>query len=320
MAFLCYLVIFSEVLAEKLHQRFTYDSGSTQKRSVDLAQTTPVCLDRSDIPDEEFHWLYIPTNSTELATSEDYAYLSGQLIQTGVVNAADCPLGGLWPSGYANPCGLERTREVSLYLQNVYDDEILTAGAGIGVPPVMIKQLIRYESQFWPLPMGLSHFGLGHLTFIGAGNALIWSRDLFEATFAQAPEPKINLPNQLLTMMDASCPTCPLRIDIPKAEQSISYIAQALLGYCRQTSQVVFNATKTNAGNVVVYATIWKLTLLNYNAGPLCVYNAVNATYTEDDPLSWDTIAANIDTGYCRLGVRYAENITAPYYEFQRTP
>ena len=32
----------------------------------------------------------------------------------------------------------------------------------------MLKQLIRYESQFWPTRYGYYHFGLGHLTAPGA--------------------------------------------------------------------------------------------------------------------------------------------------------
>ena len=137
------------------------------------AQTVPTCLDRSDIPNSEYHWLHVPAVPGELATSEYYGYLAGQLIIYGVVDASDCPLGGVWPTGYANACGLEATREEVIYLQNLYDEEILDAYRTVGTPPVLLKQLLRYESQFWPVRMGVYHFGLGHLTLIGAANALL---------------------------------------------------------------------------------------------------------------------------------------------------
>jgi hypothetical protein len=312
-------VILSVSSAGRLYKQFTVEATTVLQQ----ANKTPVCLDRSVIPEEELHWLYIPTDPSELATSEYYGYLSGQLIQAGVVDASACPLNGLWTNGYANACGLEKTRELSLYLQNVYDDEILAVGQGVGVPPVMIKQQIRYESQFWPTQMGY-HYGLGHLTYPGAITALTWSRALYEDTYAHSlPDPSADLPSELLSMMNAACPTCALKIDVPKAEQSITYIGEALLGFCRQTSQVVFNATNKNAGDVVDYATIWQLTLLNYNVGPNCVYNAVKASYKNNDEeiMNWDEIAATIDENEsCSRGVPYVDNITGEYYNFGTTP
>jgi len=285
-------------------------SYSAQPQTV-----TPVCLDRSNIPQSELHWLYIPASPAELATHEDYAYLSGQLIRAGVVDASSCPLGGLWPDGYATACGLERTRAVSLYLQNVYDDEILAAGRDIGVPPVMLKQLIRYESQFWPVPMPPDHHGLGHLTHVGAISALFWNRDLYESTLAAAPGSN-DLPRSLLSLMDASCPTCTYGVDIPKAERSIRLLAQVLLGYCKQTSRIIFNATELAPEAVVSYPTVWRLTLLNYNSGAVCAFDAVKANFVYGQKLSWLGIARKLDDSRCIRGVGYVDTITAPYYEF----
>ncbi len=322
------VIIFSTLLspamsAAKLDRFNPVDSpvklAPLPAQNIAFNNVSPVCLDRSEIPQEELHWLYMPTHPSELATVEDYAYLSGQLIRTGAVDASDCPLGGLWPTGYANACGLAKTRQVSLNLQNVYDDEILAAGREIGIPPVMIKQLIRYESQFWPVQEGLYHFGLGHLTYAGAEMALFWNRALYEATYAQS-QSTANLPGQLLSLMDASCPTCSLKIDIPKAERSIYFIAQVLLAYCKQTSQVIYNATRVSPGNVVDYPTVWRLTLLNYNAGPNCVYDAVKAKYTYGTKLSWYGIAVNLDDPYCIRGVAYADLITEEYYSFSVSP
>ena len=286
----------------------------------------PICLDRSSIPDDEIHWLYMPEKPIELATYEDYGYLSGQLIQSGAIDASGCPLNGLWPSGYANPCGLEKTRDASIYLQNVYDDEILDAGKELGVPPIMIKQLMRYESQFWPGQMGKYHFGLGHLTYFGALTSIAWSPQLYSdmaalVTPTTAPPPNELLANELLSNLNASCQTCPLKVNVPKAETSIYKIAEVLLAYCKQTSQVIYNATKKNAGEVVDYSTVWKLTLLNYNVGPSCVYTAIGASYApNNDPdyrISWEAVAENTEDKYCRRGINYVNVITEPYYDFK---
>lgn len=285
--------------------------------SVQPQNITPICLDRSNIPEDELHWLAMPTNPAQLATNEDYAYLSGQLIQAGVVSAADCPLGGVWPDGYATACGLARTREVSRHLQNVYDDEILAAGRSTGVPPVMMKQLIRYESQFWPVQWGLYHYGLGHLTFAGASTALTWNRELYETVAAQGTT---NLPATLLSMMNAYCPTCTYGIDIPKAEDSIILLAETLLAYCKQTTQIIYNATKLDAADVVDYPTVWRLTLLNYNAGPVCAYDAVNNNFKLGTKLRWVGIAGKLRTNLCIRGVGYVDTITAPYYDFGPAP
>jgi hypothetical protein len=284
-----------------------------------LAVVTPVCLDRSDIPPEEMHWLYFPKSASELATHQDYAYLSGQLIQNRIVDASDCPLGGLWPDGYANACGLAKTRQASIYLQNVYDDAILAAGKDTGVPPAMMKQLIRYESQFWPVQWGVYHFGLGHLTQMGAATAIFWNRALYEAVAGVEPS-SVNLPTSLVSLMNASCPTCQYGIDIPKAERSVPLIAQTLMAYCRQTTQIVYNATKVSPADVVDYPTIWKLTLLNYNAGPNCAFDAVKQNYHFGTKLDWVGIADNLAVNMCVRGVAYTDTITAPYYEFPGIP
>lgn len=288
----------------------------------------PTCLDRSDIPLNEYHWLHLPTTSDELATREYYGFLAGELIKNGVVDASDCPLGGVWPTGYANACGLERSEDIVFELQNIYDDEILQVGREVGVPPVMLKQLLRYESQFWPIRYGVYHFGLGHLTLVGAANVIQWSPELYNEMCFQVyngPCPTAYnqtnvgfdnlLSGQLLSLLDASCPDCPYKIDLEKAQESVSYIGQALMSYCRQSSQIVYNVTNQHSGYSVDYATIWKLTLLNYNAGPQCVYTALDNAYSGGE-ITWSAVVANVPAGPCQSGLDYVNNITAPYYSF----
>ena len=306
---------------------------SSPARAARLSQPqaqaiTPTCLDRSDIPLNEYHWLHMPISSTELATYEYYGFLSGKLIQNGVVDASDCPLGGVWPTGYANACGLERASEIVFELQNIYDDEILEVGREVGVPPVMLKQLLRYESQFWPVRYNSNHFGLGHLTYVGATNVIQWSPELYNELCYQVyngPCPTAYnqsystfdnlLSGQLLGQLDASCPDCEYQIDLEKAQDSVYYIGQGLMSYCKQTTQIVYNVTNKHSSYTVDYATIWKLTLVNYNAGPQCVFDALDNAYS-GTTLSWAEISASIPKGACQSGLDYANNITAPYYSF----
>ena len=294
----------------------------------------PICLNRGEIPESENHWLYIPTYPYELETYDYLGFLSGQLIQAGKVDASKCPQGGLWDNGYANPCGMEASNDAVIYMQNVYDDEILAQVDTVGVPPVMIKQLIRYESQFWPGYMGQYHFGLGHVTNIGAYTALQWNPDLYddicistyshpcEYSFYQAPfEVKDLLSGRLLAVMNASCPECEYAADIPKAEKSIDYLAKVLMGYCRQTSQIVENSTSVNPNLIMSYATIWKLTLYSYNMGPTCLYNALQSSYNTiknqtDKKMDWALISSFLTSSDCLQGKLYVDKITQPYYDF----
>jgi hypothetical protein len=65
---------------------------------------------------------------------------------------------------------------------------------------------------------------------------------------------------------------------------------------------------------------MWKLTLLNYNAGPQCVFNALDAAYTPTTGrLSWGSIASRISGAFCEAGLDYVNNITSQYYTFSPT-
>ena len=98
---------------------------------------------------------------------------------------------------------------------------------------------------------------------------------------------------------------------------SIYYIGQSLMSYCKQTSQIVYNVTGQHSSFAVDYSTIWKLTLLNYNAGPNCVYNALDAAYTPTtEVLTWASIAARVTGSTCKVGLDYVNNITSQYYSF----
>ena len=280
------------------------------------------CLNRVNIPSNELHWTNIPSEASELETSISYAFLAGMLIQSGTVDASYCPAGGVGAGGYANACGQIAARPV-LLLQNSYDEDIMEAWRSVGIPPVLLKQLMRYESQFWPGGYGTSHFGLGHLTYLGARAALQWNISLFHeicnAVYGGACTTSLiddTMVNTLLNLMDAECAYCLNKIDLPKAKHSVHLLAEVLLGYCSQTSHIVYNVTDKHSSETVDYVTIWKLTLMNYNAGPLCVYDALDAAYTGQGRLEWDRIASRATSATCRRGVSYANKITEKFYSF----
>lgn len=280
------------------------------------------CKNRVDVPEEEMNWLYVPQSAAELQTAVNYAFLAGQLIQAGAVDVATCPAGGLGAEGYANACGLARAKPLVIELQNAYDQAIMDAWEKVGVPPVMMKQLLRYESQFWPGRWGEYHYGLGHLTYFGAHTGLSWRQPLRNeicaltgtCNLAVVTDPEVTT---LLGLMDASCPTCAEKVDLPKAQRSIYYLAEVLLGHCYQTSQVVFNATGITSNAVVDYATIWRLTLFDYNAGPMCVYSAVKEAYKQNPgAMTWSDISHYITGAQCERGATYVYQITERFYNF----
>ena len=320
--------LFSLGLLFSVINPFTVEKGLdgfqlVSKQNILQQSSISTCLNRTDIPDEDLNWVYAPSTASELHTEIDYFFLAGQLIKIGAVDAASCPAAGMGAQeGYANACGMAAARPLVIQFQNSYDDVILQAWRDVGVPPILLKQLIKYESQFFPAQFGDVHFGLGHMTFWGARNALLWNRNLFQeicTIYGNNCDPLYFdiLNTTLLNLMDATCPTCAMKIDLPKAQRSVHYLAETLLAYCNQTSQIVYNATKMQSGYTIGYATIWKLTLMNYNAGPMCVLNAVQSAYAETQgPISWGNIEAQVSDSLCERGVVYANEVTGNFYNF----
>ena len=147
------------------------DLNASQTRNVS-AQTVHPCFNRVNVPINELHWLYVPESADQLYTEEPYFFLAGQLIASKAVDASICPSGGLMYNGYANACGMAAALPTVIIVQNMPNEPILQAWKEVGVPPVLLKQLIRRESQFWPslyIPIesdGNYEYGLGHITVI----------------------------------------------------------------------------------------------------------------------------------------------------------
>lgn len=284
------------------------------------AQTVHTCLNRMNVAPEDLHWIYVPESADELYTEVRYGFLAGQLIANGVVDASDCPARGLRTDGYANACGMDRAMPTVIIVQNLLNEPILQAFYDVGVPPVLLKQLIAIESQFWPTRFDPWHYGYGHLTNIGIRNAMQWNTNLYRKLCPPGVADcvtDIAAAESILQSLIATCPSCEYGISIPVAERSVDILAEALLGYCFQTARLVFNASAWHSSLVVDYGSIWKLTLINYNVGPQCAYDAVEKAFAAaQGPLRWSDLAANVQGDFCRRGLTYANQITEKVFDF----
>jgi hypothetical protein len=184
---------------------------------------------------------------------------------------------------------------------------------------VLLKQVISIESQFWPTREEPWHYGYGHLTNIGIRNALLWNPDLNSKVCPAGVDCVNNVvaAEQILASLVATCPECEYGIDLVVAERSIDILAEAMMGYCFQTARLVFNATAWHSSMVVDYGTIWKLTLMNYNSGPQCAYNAIERTFqVTQGPISWSDITPNVTGVQCLRGLAYANLVTTKVFDF----
>ena len=296
---------------------------ASQMQSVS-AQAVSTCLNRVNISTKDLHWVYVPESADQLYTEEKYFFLAGQLIANKVVDASTCPSGGLMLNGYANACGMSTAMPIVIIVQNMLNEPILQAWEDVGVPPVLLKQLIRFESQFWPSQYTLYHYGFGHITNIGIRNALEWNPDLYAkvcpASAGGTCASNFGIADQILSSLISTCDTCEYGIDPNAANRSVDILAEVLLGYCYQTAQLTYNATGWHSSMVVDYATIWKLTLMDYNAGSQCVYDTIVSTFeATQGPINWSDISARVSGEQCIRGLNYANQITAKAFDFPPT-
>jgi hypothetical protein len=299
---------------------FGINNSQSPPRNVS-AQAISACLNRIHIPQEDLHWVYVPESADALYTEDPLYFLAGQLIVNEVVDASYCPAGGLMLNGYANACGMAASLDTVIIVQNLVNEPILQAFIDVGTPPVLLKQLIRYESQFWPGIQDEIHYGYGHITNIGIRNAMQWNPDLYAKVCpARAGSECVSnwlIADDILNSLVATCPTCPYGVDVNVANRSVDILAETLLGYFFQTAQMVYNATGWQSSLAVDYATIWKLTLMNYNAGTQCTYDTIVKTFEfTEGPMRWSDVSANVSGDACIRGLAYANQITTKVFNF----
>ena len=273
-------------------------------------------------------WLSDPDKPESLASSNLYIYLAGQLISKGVVDAVECPNGGLLVNGWANACGLDRAHPSVDAWQNGFDQDIIDAARTSGVPAQLVKNIFAQESQFWPgalRDLEIQEFGLGHLTELGVDTVLLWNADFFgqfcplvlsekacEKGYVHLDDNERALLRGALTLVaDTDCPACPAGINLTQSGFSIKLFTQTLQASCVQVKQIIKNITGRLAGDVAKYEDLWLFTLANYHAGPGCLYNAMELTWDDQKSLNWEIVSKNLEPG-CNSAITFVENVTSP--------
>lgn len=268
-------------------------------------------------------WLSTPPNAQELDTDVPYNYLAAQLILQQVVDASSCPNDGLMPDDTASACGMEVARDAVRAWQNQFDDIILNIGRDTGVPAHLLKSLFAMESQFWPGAHPKTDIGLGQLTEQGADTTLLWNPPFFYQFCPLVMDSKecskgyLHLTDKqqeyvrlsLIDAVNASCQNCPLGIDLDRANFSIGVFAHTMLANCEQAGQLVENVTGGKAGDAASYEDLWKFTLVNYNAGPGCLGDALQVTQGEDLALTWENVIPHLAPA-CQGAINYVNAIS----------
>jgi hypothetical protein len=257
-------------------------------------------------------WLSTPELVESLATTVPYTYLAGRLIEAGAVDARLCPGGGLEINGYANACGVGTARSHVNAWQNRFDSHIMSIAVENNIPARLLKNIFAQETQFWPGTFNSSddiqELGFGNLTSNGTDTLLRWNAEFFqqfcpivlsdhicESGYSQLPqEQKQMLQGAVLQHSTLECDQCDLGIDLSRANTSIALSAQVLKANCEQVDQIIYNARGQSPGLVSNYVDLWRFTVVNYNAGPGCLINAINSV-PADNPLTWKNIFPILD-------------------------
>jgi hypothetical protein len=270
-------------------------------------------------------WLSNPENPADLQSEVAYVYLAGNLILQGQVNVEACLDGGVYADGTATPCGAETARFAVSEWQNRFDVLIFDVARKSEVPAQLLKNLFSRESPFWPgIFNERDDVGLGQLTEHGADTALMWNPAFYnefcplvldKSLCESRGYAELSRTNQallrgaLLQSVDASCPECPLGINLERADASVAIFARTLLANCEQAGKIVQNVTGQPAGNVASYEDLWKFTLVNYNAGAGCLGDSMQVVRARGLDMTWENVSENFLPG-CQPVVQYVEDIT----------
>lgn len=302
-----------------------------REASVEFSSSAKTCsrIWGASLPESLPTWLETPDEHGEMNSQTPYVYLAGQLIASRVVDANHCEWNGLLPNGAANSCGMEQARvEVDIW-QNRFDARIMQVANESGVPGQLLKNIIAQESQFWPGNFQAAHeYGLAQLTEQGADTILLWNPSFFRQFCTLVLDDSVCgvgypllgegeqalLRGALTAFAGAACPDCPDGFDAERADFSIYLLAQSLAANCEQVGQIIYNNILVNTGGyapgeVSSYEDLWRFTLVNYNAGPGCLSDAITLSWIPGHQLTWDAVAKALPDG-CSGAVQYVENIT----------
>jgi hypothetical protein len=265
-------------------------------------------------------WLSTPKKVGDLKSSVSYNYLTKALIQNGVVDSSDCANG----ADANNQCGVKGALASVMDWQNRFDNEIMKVAGQTGVPAQLMKNVFARESQLWPgIYTTYKEAGLGQLTENGADTILLWNPDFFSQFCPLVlnkdvcslgfgnlnSDEQSTLRGALVRNVNASCPDCQGGIDLTQANFSVRVFAQGLEANCQQVGRILTNTTLVLPGQTTSYVDLWRFTLVNYNAGPGCLANAVQAAYGNSEPLDWEHVSSHLDP-VCQSAIDYVNYIS----------
>ena len=283
----------------------------------------------------------------ELNTKKTLHTLATQLLLNGIVDASDCPTGGLslsmdWPTA----CGLEKATPKMIEWQNQYDDYIWLASKDSGIPPKILKTMFEIESQFWPgnSRFYVDEFGLGQLNQLGVDVLLRRDPALYQqvcpGVLANCTSPYVSLPpveqamirGAVTSLTDATCPTCDYGLDLNKAKESVSLFSRLLKANCEQVDYILALAVKPDedadaatataavatvqAGGdttLTSYEDYWRFTFAAYHSGLSCLQDAVIATKEEKLPANWENVSEKLE---CKGGADYVDGFMETLFAF----
>lgn len=283
----------------------------------------------------------------ELHTKKTLHNLATQLLLNGIVDASDCPAGGLsvgliWPTA----CGLERASSAMIEWQNQYDDHIWLASSDHGIPPKILKTLIEVETQFWPgnSRFYLDEYGLGQVNQLGIDVLLrrdptLYQRvcpsvlsDCFRPYLSLEPQQQAMIRGAVVKLMDVNCADCEYGFDLDRAKESISLLAMLMRANCQQVDAMLRfidlpdpdadAATATaavatiSAGgdtDTTSYEDLWRFTLLSYHSGLNCFQEALISTRKANRPFTWENIEERLN---CRGGADYVNGFMSNLFAF----
>lgn len=272
----------------------------------------------------------------ELNTRKTLHTLATQLLLSGIVDASDCPMGGLslgmdWPTA----CGLEKATPAMIEWQNQYDDYIWLASKDFGIPPKILKTMFELETQFWPgnSRFYLDEYGLGQLNQLGVDVLLRRDPSLYQqvcpSVLANCTSPYVTLPpveqamirGAVVNMTNASCADCEYGLDLNKAKESVALFARLLKANCEQVDYILSLAVTPDpdadaATATAVVATViaggdspltsyedyWRFTFLSYHSGLSCFQQSVIDVKKKKLPVTWENLSEELD---CRGGEDY---------------
>ena len=64
-----------------------------------------------------------------------------------------------------------------------------------------------------------------------------------------------------------------------------------------------------HSDGLLVFPHLWKFTLVNYNAGPGCLGNALDVVVEENLELNWENVSANLEPA-CQGAIEYVNDIS----------